>query len=88
MRRLIILAAALGAIVLAGCGYTHGSSNASSVDQSSAGVFQMPNGFRNVAEKCDGLGFRMYVTSAASSDSEPSGLAVMPDARCKGYAGP
>lgn len=69
-----------GLAMLAGCGGTHESAPdpAPSVNQPGNGqrVFQNPHGFRNVAFSCNGT-VGMYVTSAGSGDTLPSGVAVL-----------
>ncbi|MFI9510331.1 hypothetical protein [Nocardia sp. NPDC052566] len=50
-------------------------------DNTPAEVFNMPDGFGNIATKCVGHGFRAYVTTNATG---PSNIQVVPDEACKG----
>lgn len=79
-------AAAVGctlAVLLAGCDATHRDSDTSKVDHAPATVIQFPDGFRNVAAKCDGPNM-VYSGSAGANDDMPASVAVVPgDPRCK-----
>ncbi|MFE3265634.1 hypothetical protein [Streptomyces sp. NPDC059215] len=48
-------------------------------DNTAAEVFNMPDGFGNLATKCVGHGFRAYVTTNASG---PSNVQIAPDKTC------
>ncbi|MEU3243335.1 MULTISPECIES: hypothetical protein [unclassified Streptomyces] len=48
-------------------------------DNTAAEVFNMPDGFGNLATKCVGHGFRAYVTTNASG---PSNVEIVPDKTC------
>ena len=47
-----------------------------------AEVIEMPDGFSNIADKCDGHGHRVYVVF--HSDGSYGSVAVMADPRCPG----
>lgn len=53
------------------------------VDRSAAEVIAMPDGYGNLATKCDGHGHRIYVTSNDGDDAV-SNTFVIDDARCVG----
>lgn len=47
-------------------------------------VTNMPDGYRNVVSACDQYGNMLFVTSAGSDDTRPSGIFVVPnDLHCK-----
>ncbi|MBV2354982.1 hypothetical protein KUM39_11500 [Streptomyces sp. J2-1] len=48
-------------------------------DNSPAEVFNMPDGFGNLATKCVGHGYRAYVTTNGSG---PSNVEIVPDKTC------
>ncbi len=50
-------------------------------DDTPAEVFNMPDGFGNVATKCVGHGFRAYVTTNATG---PSNVQIVEDKSCGG----
>lgn len=77
----------LAALALGACGGApHGDApvEPGGVDTSPATVIQFPEGFRNVAVKCDGPN-RVYSSSrGSSSDAVAGSVAVVPnDPRCK-----
>jgi len=76
--------AALATITLTGCFGNHKSNNASTIEPTGpASIVEFPHGFRNVAFKCSGPNM-VYSLSAAVDDTQPGGLAVVPnDPRCK-----
>jgi hypothetical protein len=84
-RKRRVLTAIIGvcAVVLLGASdCTHGDSSAGDVDHAPADVLQFPNGFRNIAHKCDGPNM-VYSVSAGASDSLPGGVFVVAnDPRC------
>ncbi|MEV5833320.1 hypothetical protein [Nocardia sp. NPDC052112] len=49
-------------------------------DNTPAEVFNMPDGFGNVATKCVGHGYRAYVTTNATG---PSNINIVADDTCK-----
>lgn len=49
-------------------------------DDSAAEVYSMPDGFNNVASKCDGHGHRMF--TLYHGDSTYGGVAVVADPAC------
>ncbi|WP_145500921.1 hypothetical protein [Streptomyces sp. CFMR 7] len=51
-------------------------------DDSPAVVYSMPDGFANVASKCDGNGFRFFTTRGAESGGGKA-VAVIADPSCK-----
>jgi hypothetical protein len=50
-------------------------------DDSPAVVYSMPDGFGNVASKCDGFGHRLYTLYHA--DSAYGGVTVITDSACQ-----
>ncbi len=70
--------------LLSACSSNHG--NSGTVDKNTAParvVILFPQGFRNVAAKCDGPNM-VYSVSAGQSDTLPGGVAVVAnDPRCK-----
>lgn len=85
-----ILAVAVVPFVLAGCLEKHTEpfkdSPTSKVRNSDpADVIEMPDGFSNLATKCDGHGHRIY--SAFHGDDNRAALAVVVDPTCPGGAG-
>jgi len=72
--------AAAGAAGCAGNDTSHKDSPTGRVDRSRAEVAAMPNDFGNVANKCDGHGHRIFVTT--NTDSNPSQLVVLNDPTC------
>lgn len=52
------------------------------VDRSPAKVIAMPDKFRNIAHKCDGLGHRVYSNSTGDSGSS-SEIFVIEDETCR-----
>ncbi|WP_190191854.1 hypothetical protein [Streptomyces minutiscleroticus] len=50
-------------------------------DDTPAEVFNMPDGFGNLATKCVGHGFRAYVTTNATG---PSNVQIVEDEACAG----
>ncbi|MFI1710676.1 hypothetical protein [Streptomyces griseoruber] len=50
-------------------------------DDTPAEVFNMPDGFGNLATKCVGHGFRAYVTTNATG---PSNVQIVEDTSCGG----
>lgn len=50
-------------------------------DDSPADVFNMPDGFSNVASKCDSHGNRIFV--AFKGDDNRAAIAVIKDSTCK-----
>ena len=50
-------------------------------DDTPAEVFNMPDGFGNLATKCVGHGFRAYVTTNATG---PSNVQIVEDKSCAG----
>jgi hypothetical protein len=83
MRRFVLPLAA-AAMLLVGCqGKTHQSAEARATDTTPADVHQMPTGFRNFSEKCDGHGNRVYITSDGGDNGKwASGIAVLRDPTC------
>jgi hypothetical protein len=83
-RRLVVLAGAC--VALAGCGAPErqNAHQTGNVDRSAAEVLAMPDHYNNVADKCDGHGHRIYVTS--NKDQAPSNMVVIDDKTCGGVA--
>lgn len=74
------------AVSVAACGSQarqDATTNGQHVDRSAAAVIAFPDRFRNVADKCDGYGHRVYVTSRGDSNSPPQ-LFVINDGSCSG----
>jgi hypothetical protein len=81
-------AALLIAIPVAGCsGYNNargkGDAPVGTSDDSPAQILNMPDGFGNVAMKCDGHGHRVFVPTHAKTDPP---VTVVDDASCPGGA--
>lgn len=72
--------AAAGAVGCAGDDKSHKDSPTGRVDRTRAEITAMPNDFGNVANKCDGHGHRIFVTT--NTDSTPSQLVVLDDPSC------
>lgn len=83
MRRITIGLTAAAIMALAACGNsTHQSSDYGNVNHAPANVVQFPDGFRNIAYKCDGPNM-VYSVSSANSDSLSGGVAIAAnDPRC------
>jgi hypothetical protein len=83
-RKLAIVSTALLTLTLstaADC-ETHGDADKGKVDNAPADVIQFPDGFRNVAHKCDGPNM-VYSASSGVDDSLPAAVAVVAnDPRC------
>lgn len=78
--RSVLIAVVLGASLVA-CG-AHGDAPAGDVNHAPADVIEFPDGFRNVAHKCDGPNM-VYSVSAGASDSLSGGVFVVAnDPRC------
>lgn len=77
------IAIALIALVTAGCAKASEpfkDSDRGGTNDSPADVIEMPDGFNNLATKCD-HGFRIYVTF--HSDSPYGAIAAVPDPKCE-----
>lgn len=84
--KLLLVGAAIAAspLLMASSCSTHGDSDYANVNHAPADVVEFPDGFRNVASKCDGPN-RVYSGSAGSDDAKPAAVAVVPnDPRCTG----
>lgn len=83
IRKLTI--AAVGILLLTGCASdTHESAQVTDVNHGPARTIDFPEGFRNMAAKCDGPNM-VYSVSSARSDSLSGGVAVVAnDPRCGG----
>ncbi|WP_282700260.1 hypothetical protein [Streptomyces sp. CC219B] len=87
LRRVILMIAAIGLVT--GCSQRYNDERGKgdapvqgrSGDNTPAEVFNMPDGFGNLATKCVGHGFRAYVTTNAGG---PSNLEIVPDRSCTG----
>lgn len=78
-----ILAGLTTIVLLGAADCTHGDAPAGDVNHAPADVLQFPDGFRNVAHKCDGPNM-VYSVSAGQSDTLPGGVFVVAnDPRCK-----
>ncbi|MGW0996783.1 hypothetical protein [Streptomyces sp. NPDC002520] len=92
-RRAGVWAAGLVVVVvgglLAGCSQSYNDERGKgdapvqgrSGDNTPAEVFNMPDGFGNLATKCVGHGFRAYVTTNATG---PSNVQIVEDKACAG----
>jgi hypothetical protein len=82
VKRATLLGLGLSAVLFLaqGCSLdTHQDSTQNKIDHGPAKVtMDFPDGFRNVAFKCNGT-VGVYVTSASSDDTLPSGIAVVKD---------
>lgn len=92
MKKKHLIAAAVGSVVVAGtlaaCGSNmrmfeqYQDADVAERNEKPADIITMPDGFANVATKCD-HGFRIYVSRDA--DGGPRGsVAVIDDPSCKG----
>lgn len=85
-RTVAATAAALAALALAGCSSYNdargkGDAPVGPTDDSPAQIINFPDGFGNVAIKCDGHGHRLYVATHVKTD--PS-VTVVEDSTCPG----
>jgi hypothetical protein len=83
MKKLLI-ACGVGVALVAGCGSEaddDASKSGQSVDKSPARVIAMPDKFRNIAHKCDGVGHRVYSNSTGDSGTGAQ-LFVIADPSC------
>jgi len=72
----------VGTLAVAGCGEYGQNADKSTRDVGPADMINFPQGFRNVAHKCDGPNM-VYVTSRGTDTALPSSLTVVPnDPRC------
>jgi nitrous oxide reductase accessory protein NosL len=79
-----LLTLLLTSAVLAGCGADErrdATTTGQHVDRSAAEVIAMPDRFRNVADKCDGHGHRVYSNSTGNSGGA-SQIFVINDPSC------
>jgi len=86
VRRLAAIATV--AVLAVGCsGYNNargkGDAPVAGSDDSPAQIINMPDGFPNVATKCDGHGHRIFVSTHDKTDSQPT---VVTDPSCPGGA--
>lgn len=84
-RRLAVAAAGLlAAFALTACGGKQveqfQDAKVASRDTTPAQVFDMPDGFSNFAEKCDGHGFRVFV--AFHNDGKYAAITAVADPTC------
>lgn len=84
MRKPVIAIALAATLLTAGCGeYGHDAAKGDR-DTGPADVINFPQGFRNVAHKCDGPNM-VYVTSRGTDVRLTSTVAIVPnDPRCTG----
>lgn len=83
MKRFLVIIG-IGAVLLAGCAGadTHSDAQVTDVNHGPARTIDFPEGFRNVAAKCDGTTM-VYSLSVSTSDNLSGGVAVVPnDPRC------
>lgn len=82
--RLAFGAAAVAVVLaVAGCSKTTETFNDAPINSKNdlpADVYSMPDGFSNVASKCDGKGHRIFV--AYHGDSAYAAIAVIDDVAC------
>ncbi|MFD8595388.1 hypothetical protein ACFV1L_10340 [Kitasatospora sp. NPDC059646] len=86
MKKSLIVAVAALALTLTGCSAATEQWNDAPVqrkDDSPAVIYSMPDGFANVASKCDGNGFRMFVTREGTNKGGGKAVAVVADPTCK-----
>lgn len=53
-------------------------------DDSPAIIYSMPDGFANVAGKCDGFGHRLFTTREGTNKGGGKAIAVIADPLCGG----
>lgn len=71
-------------LMASSCDSPHQSSDYGNVNHSPADVVQFPDGFRNIAHKCDGPNM-VYSVSSSGSDTLSGGVAIVAnDPRCTG----
>jgi hypothetical protein len=78
MKRLLTIASIGLIAAFTGCGEDAPEGQR---DRGPADIINFPDGFGNVAHKCDGRGHRIY--SAGASDAGTA-IAVLPDETCRG----
>lgn len=85
MKKLIPVAVAVLALTACGDDYKDkrgkGDAPVRKSNDSPVEVMNYPDGFSNVAHKCDGHGHRVYVTTQNSNGKQ---MAVVADASCPG----
>jgi len=83
-KRYVVIPIALGAMLLtqADSCSTHGDSGSGDVNHAPADIIEFPDGFRNVAHKCDGPNM-VYSVSAGADDTLSGAITVVAnDPRC------
>lgn len=85
MKRAAVAAAGVLVVLLAsGCARITEEWNDAPIERKDDGpavVYSMPDGFANVATKCDGFGHRIYVTRGAAEGGGKA-VAVIADPAC------
>jgi hypothetical protein len=85
IKRTALVLALPVAIVAAGCGADarqDATKSGQVVDRGPAQVIAMPDAFRNVAHKCDGVGHRVYSSSTGDSGNAAQ-IFVIADPSCR-----
>jgi hypothetical protein len=86
MKKVISVAVlALSAVALTGCASLTEPFNDAPVerkDDTPAVIYSMPDGFANVASKCDGNGYRIFTTRGSDAGGGKA-VAVVADPTCK-----
>lgn len=83
MKIKLVIVGVFGILALAGCGEYGQNATKGSRDTGSADIINFPQGFRNVAHKCDGPNM-VYSSSYGDSSTVTSSITVIGnDPRCK-----
>ena len=89
--RALLAALVLTALLVSGCGDSYndsrgrGDAPVGRTDDTPAEVLNFPDGYKNIATKCDGHGHRVYATSAREGNMPQ--LFVLADPSCPGGQG-
>lgn len=86
--KVVIATLSVAVVTLGGvtaCGAGHRSSSTDNVDHAPASVLQFPNGFWNVAYKCQGHNMVYSLSHSTTSTALAGALAISPnDVQCGG----
>jgi hypothetical protein len=90
MKRAVIVLLILATLTVGGCtrvahperGTGDAPVDMTKLNHTAPEILEMPNLFGNVADKCDGHGHRIYVTTGR--DNYPANVFVINDPTCRG----